>query len=283
MTRSKFSLKSVLNLSVRETLAANFELFLVFSQNHPGLDDDIEPTHNKEWVAGRQQLEQELLEACLRTLDQFRRMQGPSEHEQVEWVEGAPTKPGSYWFLVVRGGRAEFERGRTAVTGDGSLVHIGDDFIYGSDLKSGRVRLWYMPLKLPPPPVFDRKCSDCGGTGRKHGLESTAVLQQALGRGGWSLDNFDLDLVGGTARVELHCGNLHLVFDARNGRCSTTREIVEWAGDARRYRSHWSRHFLGRTRHKDVREGLGFLSHYLAENGLAQLPEAEIRRAIGLG
>ena len=70
--RSKFSLKSILNPSVQKTLSENFELFLIFSQKHPGLDSDIEPIHNKSWVCGRQKLEEELLETSSKTLDQLR-------------------------------------------------------------------------------------------------------------------------------------------------------------------------------------------------------------------
>jgi len=68
----KFTLNQVLNLTVRERLVQDLELMLIFSQKHPGLDPDIDPTHNSDWRISRQKEEQQLLELCVEAVSLMR-------------------------------------------------------------------------------------------------------------------------------------------------------------------------------------------------------------------
>jgi len=88
----------------------------------------------------------------------------------MEWIEGLPTEPGDYWFYRVRPGYKSLSRvvqGRSALTGDGSLMYIADDFLWERDFNGSTSRVWHMVLTLPKPPEFDRTCPTCKGQNPK--------------------------------------------------------------------------------------------------------------------
>lgn len=104
---------------------------------------------------------------------------------------------------------------------------------------------------------------------RTHALRTLAASLESIG---WSVAAVEIDLVTSTARVELRYGALVLTLDARNGRCTITRErvhtetvVVGRRGDrcpVERLRTE----FLGRTRHEGIRSGLRWLCAYVADN-----------------
>jgi len=84
-----------------------------------------------------------------------------------EWFEGLPTEPGDYWFYVqCADDPPRVLQGRSSMSGSGTLTHIASDFLYAEDFgKPPRGRVWHCRLKLPNPPIFDRTCSSCEGSG----------------------------------------------------------------------------------------------------------------------
>lgn len=101
---------------------------------------------------------------------------------------------------------------------------------------------------------------------------AASSLERSLESLGWQLLNVEIDTERETARIELKRGDLHVLFDARHGRASLTREMHE----TRQHRigrkgditvvDRIEPRFLGRTRCEDLRAGLQALSHYVADN-----------------
>lgn len=112
------------------------------------------------------------------------------------------------------------------------------------------------------------------GTALTRGASS---IERSLEAIGWQLLNVEIDTQRETARIELKRGDLHVLFDARNGRASLTREMR----DTRQQRigrkgditvvDRIEPRFLGRTRCENLREGLQALSHYVADNAAAAI------------
>lgn len=108
-------------------------------------------------------------------------------------------------------------------------------------------------------------------------------LERRLESIGWQLLNVEIDLVAETARIELAQGDLRVMLDARNGRASITREVMEWPqrligrkGDFT-VAKHISTRFLGRQNCGGLRSGLRTLAHYVADNSSHALGHAEAR------
>lgn len=101
---------------------------------------------------------------------------------------------------------------------------------------------------------------------------SSNALVAALEAIGWDLLSVEVDLVAETARIELRSGDLAVLFDARNGRASITRDRIVpqlhrigRKGDITVVeRLHPI--FIGRQRCGGLRGGLRTLSHYVADN-----------------
>jgi hypothetical protein len=108
------------------------------------------------------------------------------------------------------------------------------------------------------------------------------LAQAALDRLGWSLQVCDIDLVAQTLRLELMCGDLSLLLDARGGRVVVEREIVRRVQPQNVRHTHgqiWRRELLGRTRPIGLRHGLLQVARYIQDCGAERI---EARRAVAL-
>lgn len=123
---------------------------------------------------------------------------------------------------------------------------------------------------------------------RERALTPIRCLQLGLERIGWTIENAEIDLVNETARIELRRGDLHVTFDARNGRASSTRErvytetqLVGRRGD--RFRAEVLRtRFVGRTRHEGARSGLRWLCGYIADNAVRPILDKDVQALVRL-
>ena len=115
-----------------------------------------------------------------------------------------------------------------------------------------------------------------------------ALLERVLDRAGWRLLNVEIDLSSETARVEVRKGDLHVTFDARNGRATLTREIVtlcrvdQLVGSGRWRPERLHTRFIGRQSYEGVRSGLRAMSNYLADNAKVPTLRADVRDAMRL-
>lgn len=108
-------------------------------------------------------------------------------------------------------------------------------------------------------------------------------LERGLESIGWQLLSVEIDLGAETARIELAQGDLRVMLDARNGRATITRELMETAkrrvgrkGDITIV-SRISPRFLSRQNCGGLRSGLRTLAHYVADNAPHALGHAEAR------
>ena len=100
------------------------------------------------------------------------------------------------------------------------------------------------------------------------------LLVKQLESIGWSLLNAEINLVEGTARIELsrHTDGLLVTFDARNDKSSVTREVrsVEQYKAGRKgdtYRAErLNTVLLGRQKCNSVQDGIVYLSNCLESN-----------------
>lgn len=114
-------------------------------------------------------------------------------------------------------------------------------------------------------------------------LDTGAALARSLHMIGWELLSVEIDLTAETARIELRSGERYVMFDARNGRASITRETMTTEqhrigrkGDitvVNRIRPV----FLGRQSGLGLRSGLRALSHYVADNAPLAIPHDKAR------
>ena len=111
-----------------------------------------------------------------------------------------------------------------------------------------------------------------------------AMLVHGLESAGWSILALEMDLTRETARIEVRrADGLNVTFDARNGRASLAREVIERGtvrvgrrGDvARVERLHPV--FVGRASGMGVRQGLRVFCEYLADNAAKALHPGEVR------
>jgi hypothetical protein len=110
------------------------------------------------------------------------------------------------------------------------------------------------------------------------------ALSAGLESAGWRILALELDLASGTARVEVRrADGLNVTFDARNGRASLTREMIETdtvkvgrRGDVARVERVRPR-FVGRASGMGARQGLRALCDYLADNAVHALPAGDVR------
>lgn len=123
-------------------------------------------------------------------------------------------------------------------------------------------------------------------TGTEVATPAQRTLVHTLERLGWSIASAEVNLVAGTARIELRrADGLLVTLDARNGNVSITRERVRVEvevtgrrGD--RCRSEVLRtEFLGRTRHEGIRSGLRALASYVEDNATTTTPRFTARSA----
>ena len=112
------------------------------------------------------------------------------------------------------------------------------------------------------------------------------TLVHTLERLGWSIASAEVNLVAGTARIELRrADGLLVTLDARNGNVSITRERVRvevkrMGRNGDRYRAEVLRtDFLGRTRHEGIRSGLRALANYVEDNATTAAPRFTARPA----
>lgn len=111
-----------------------------------------------------------------------------------------------------------------------------------------------------------------------------ATLSAGLESAGWRILALELDISRETARVEVRrADGLNVTFDARNGRASITREMIEVEsvrvgrrGDVARVERLRPR-FVGRASGMGVRQGLRALCDYLADNAVCALPAGDVR------
>lgn len=120
---------------------------------------------------------------------------------------------------------------------------------------------------------------------------STANRVSALALGleaaGWRVLALELDLSRETVRIEVRrADGLNVVFDARNGRASLTREVIETEavrvgrrGDVARVERLRPR-FVGRVSRLGVRQGLRVFCDYLADNTSVALPSGAVRNML---
>jgi hypothetical protein len=109
-------------------------------------------------------------------------------------------------------------------------------------------------------------------------------LSAGLESVGWQILALDVDLSRETARVEVRrADGLNVTFDARNGRASLTREMIETEtvrvgrrGDVTRVERIRPR-FVGRVSGLGVRQGLRALCDYLSDNAVRALPPGDVR------
>jgi hypothetical protein len=114
-------------------------------------------------------------------------------------------------------------------------------------------------------------------------FEAGNALARSLHVIGWELLSVEIDLSAETARIELRSGDRYVMFDARNGHASITRETmtkeqcrVGRKGDITVVdRVHPV--FLGRQSGLGLRSGLRALSHYVADNAPLAIPHDQAR------
>ena len=108
-------------------------------------------------------------------------------------------------------------------------------------------------------------------------------LHVGLGLLGWTVNAIELDLVVQSLRIELRNGGRVVTFDARNGKATITRELVEREGVAVGRRGDRCRVerlrtvFVGRTVLPGLRSGLRALSDYVADNASGNVLRADAR------
>jgi len=112
---------------------------------------------------------------------------------------------------------------------------------------------------------------------------SGKALELALESIGWQLLSVEIDVAAQTARIELVQGDLRVTFDARNGRTSIARELMERTrrrvgrkGDFIVAEEIETR-FSGRQSCGGFRSGLRTLAHYVADNSPRALTHSEAR------
>ena len=108
-------------------------------------------------------------------------------------------------------------------------------------------------------------------------------LVRSLEAIGWQLLSVEIDLTVEAARIELRSGDRYVMFDARNGRASITREVME----TRQHRvgrkgditvvSRVHPVFIGRQSGLGLRSGLRALSHYVGDNAPIAIPHDQAR------
>lgn len=115
------------------------------------------------------------------------------------------------------------------------------------------------------------------------------TLQVSLERLGWSIIAAEFDLSREAARIEIkRFDGLLITFDARNGRASITREIIE-----RRTRfikqvkggymaERIEPRFIGRDTRSGARSGLRWLCNYIADNCDGKATAVDVRRMFSL-
>lgn len=119
-------------------------------------------------------------------------------------------------------------------------------------------------------------------------LSPVELFRVSLERLGWNVTSVDIDLVRGTARIELRRGDRLVTFDARNGRATTTRERIRRTlatvgrrGDVTVV-ERLQLEFVGRERHEGIRSGLRWLANYVGDNATRPALRGEARAAFRL-
>lgn len=114
-------------------------------------------------------------------------------------------------------------------------------------------------------------------------LDAQTHLVRSLESAGWNLLAVEIDVGAETARIELRRGALSVIFDARNGRASITRELIT-AEPVRIGRkgdvtvvTRFKPVFIGRQSGLGLRSGLKSLAHYVADNAALQLSHEAAR------
>lgn len=114
-------------------------------------------------------------------------------------------------------------------------------------------------------------------------MDPSHTMVRSLDSAGWQLLSVDIDLCSETARIELRQEDLYVTFDARGGKASITREVMEKErirvgrkGDIS-VTTRIAPRFIGRHSGLGLRSGLRFLSHYVADNAAIALSHKEAR------
>lgn len=112
-------------------------------------------------------------------------------------------------------------------------------------------------------------------------------LARTIARGGWEIVSLEINACSARGRIELRRHDLFVTFDATEHRASTTREtqerytaLVGRRGD-RMPVSRIRMRLLGRQRHLGLRNGLKWLSNYLADNSDGRLTGVAVRQSLG--
>lgn len=90
---------------------------------------------------------------------------------------------------------------------------------------------------------------------------------------GWDLISCEYGEAAQTLRIEVKQGKRHVLLDVRRGRAMLERSLVTTRVQPNQnvYGALWDYHFLGRSYHPDVREGLKDLVTYLTDNTQQQV------------
>lgn len=114
-----------------------------------------------------------------------------------------------------------------------------------------------------------------------------AALAASLEAAGWRILSLEVDMSRETARIEVRrTDGLHVTFDARDGRASFTREIMDVEtvrvgrrGDVARVERVRPR-FVGRSSGMTARQGLRVFCAYLADNARMSLSAGDVRNLL---
>lgn len=113
--------------------------------------------------------------------------------------------------------------------------------------------------------------------------QASKTLAIRLHRIGWELVAVEIDLDSEACRIELKSGDTHVLFDARSGAASITRELHERVQETVGRRGDRMPvtvirpRLVGRLRCSGLRSGLRALSHYVADNSTTLLTHSEGR------
>jgi hypothetical protein len=114
-------------------------------------------------------------------------------------------------------------------------------------------------------------------------LNASHALRSGLANMGWQVLAAEIDTAAMTARIEIRRSSLSVTFDARNGKATTTREMMasETAAVGRRgdrfLAERVRMRLLGRTSHEGLRSGLRWLSAYIEQNASRPAIHGEAR------